>query len=213
MITPTFQGTLDEWRQVHQPWELRYHKHENFRWPKRQAEWESQWRSVFGFAGLLPTSFASEDVLLDVGCGSRPVLDYFEAGQKNFIDPLLADYLQIPAMTPFWKTHDRSFLHSAPAETRIERLEGICDFVLCWNVLDHSFEPFKIVDNIAAYAKPDALILIGTDLHEKPHMGHPGIGIRADFLAMIKAQFKVLKEARRGAFHTCRDVSFLLQKL
>jgi len=213
MENTTFQGTPEEWRQVHQPWELCYHRHENFRWPKRQVEWDAQWESVFGFAGLNPATFQADDVLLDVGCGSRPVLDYFKAGQKHFVDPLLEGYLQIPAMKPYWQEHDRTCLYAIPAEERIENLAGKCDLVLCWNVLDHSFEPFKILKNMAVYAKPGATLLIGTDLHEKPHMGHPGIGSRAEFMAIIKTQFKVVKEARRGAFHAGRDVSFLLQKL
>ncbi len=213
MPTMTFQGTPDEWHEVHQPWELRYHQHENFRWPKRQAEWEAQWSSVFGFAGLHPDSFQPESVLLDVGCGSRPVLDYFTDGQKHFQDPLLESYLQIPAMIPHWQRHAPACLHSTPAEQRIACLAGKCDFVLCWNVLDHSCEPFKIVVNMADYARPGALLLIGTDLHERPHLGHPGIGSRNEFMKKIRSGFKVLKEARRGAFHACRDISFLLQKL
>lgn len=44
-------------------------------------------------------------------------------------------------------------------------------------------------------------------------MGHPGIGSRSQLMNLISERFTILKESRRGAFKTCRDVSFLLQKL
>lgn len=202
----------DEWREVHQPWELHYHKHNNIRWPARVGEWNKQWDSIFGFANLQKDSFLNGRVLLDVGCGSKPVLDYFQTGEKHFIDPLLSKYVELPVMKPYWQNHSVKCLHSLAAENPVSSLFGVCDFVLCWNVLDHSFDPFQIVENIFNYAKSGALVLIGTDLHEKPHLGHPGVRNRADFIRAIESRFKILKKARRGEFLACRDVSYLLQK-
>lgn len=211
--TQTFTGSWEEWTEVHQPWELRYHQHGNFRWPGREASWNEQWSNVFGFAGLDSLSFIPEDVLLDVGCGSRPTLDYFTDGKKFFIDPLLDDYRKIPQMMPYWNRHADSSLISQPAEVLVPSLIGCCDFVLCWNVLDHSYDPFQIVANIHAYAKFGASVLIGTDLHERPHLGHPGVKNKAELLSFIGERFRVVKNTTRGAFKNCREIALLLAKL
>lgn len=209
----TFTGSQQEWSDVHQPWELRYHQHGNFRWPGREESWNEQWSNVFRFAGLDSLSFTPANVILDVGCGSRPVLDYFTGGQKFFIDPLLDDYRKIPQMMPYWSRHADSALISTPAEVLHPCLVGRCDFVLCWNVLDHSYDPFRIVANIHSNAKPGAPVLIGTDLHERPHLGHPGVKNKAEFLAFIGERFRILKNATRGAFKNCREIALLLEKL
>src|SRR5207249_3535547 len=122
-------GRLAEWRRVHQPFELRFHQGQNYRW-SNQTFW-AQWDEIFGrFLDLRPGHFSQDAVLLDVGCGSRPVLDWFTSDcEKHFLDPLLSEYLQIDAMRPHWRDKPAERLLSQPAEVRAEQLVGKCDFV------------------------------------------------------------------------------------
>ena len=156
-----------------QEFEHTYHQHGNYRW--REPLWVDQWDKVFGvFAELAHDSFSDSEILFDVGCGSRPCLDWFNGkATKFYSDPLLDKYVQIPKMKPYWEGKEQ-FMFSVPAE---ELVTGItdCDLVLCWNVLDHSCYWEKIVDNLHTYVADDGIVILGTDYGTRPSKGHPGI--------------------------------------
>jgi hypothetical protein len=183
-----------EWSDTHQPFELRFHQGENYRW--NDATFFGQWEEVFGrFLELKPDQFGQGKVLLDVGCGSRPVLDWFRSPcEKHFLDPLLAQYTQIEKMRPYWDRKPAATLHSQPAEKACEALLGKCDFVNCWNVLDHTYDWRLILNNLRDYAKPGAIVCLGTDFQSHGD-GHPGIEDRKYFDDFIAAHFSVAKTA------------------
>jgi hypothetical protein len=197
---------LREWRSVHQPFELRFHQGENYRWNDEQF-W-GQWKEVFGsLMGLTTSSFNQGQVLLDVGCGSRPALDWFEGpAERHFLDPLLDQYRQIDAMRVHWQAKPTATLISQPAERLAEHLAGRCDFVNCWNVLDHTYDWRQILDNLRAYARTGALVCLGTDFQSHGD-GHPGIDDRAWFDRFIEMHFEVV--ASRPNF-TGREIAMQL---
>ncbi len=182
------------WKKTHQPFELRFHQGANYRW--NDQTFFGQWDEVFGrFMGLARDSFDSPHILLDVGCGSRPVLDWFAPPcEKHFLDPLLAQYRQIEQMQPYWQGKPERILHSQPAEQPCEALLGKCDFVNCWNVLDHTYDWRLILNNLRDYARPGALVCLGTDFQSHGD-GHPGIEDRNYFEAFIARHFQVVKTA------------------
>lgn len=204
-------GDEQEWYIVHQPFELRYHQQPNFRWPGQEAIWNEQWDNVFHFAGLNKDSFTNNQLMLDVGCGSKPSLDWFNAGDKYGIDPLLEEYRKIPTMKDYWNDHKNDHFLNVPAEQQVSKFNNKFDFVLCWNVLDHCFDAEKVLRNIYFYAKADAVILIGTDMSETPHLGHPGIKSREAFMSVIRELFMIEKEVN-SAFKYCRQRAFVLRK-
>lgn len=181
------------WETVHQPFELSYHKQGNYRW--RDMEWESQWNAVFEFAELSKDAFNHNEILLDVGCGSRPCLEWFTESRqctRYYLDPLLNDYIQIPKMRSYWEDK-KDFLLSVPAEQRVDSMVGRCDYVHCWNVLDHCFSGEQVLKNIVDYAKPGGIVLIGTDFGNKSNIGHPGLH-REVFDEYVQQYFEVLKQ-------------------
>lgn len=199
----------DEWRERHQPFELSFHRKPNMRW--NDETFFSQWEIVFGeFMKLDKAAFDANSVLCDVGCGSRPVFSWF-TGETNghFIDPLLDDYIQIDEVREYWSEFPSSQRHSVPAEQCVEELVGQCHFVNCWNVLDHTYDWFQILENIAAYARPDALVCLGTDFVSHG-IGHPGIDSRDRFDRFISNHFEVLQTERD--FHH-RELALKLRRL
>jgi hypothetical protein len=196
----------NEWEVVHQPFELEYHQNPNMRWVDRV--WNDQWQKVLSeFMELTPSHFSDEDILLDLGCGSRPALDWFDNGVAYYLDPLLNDYLKIEKMKPYWR--GKTLVYSQPAEAPVDYLIGKCDYVHCWNVLDHSYDWKQIMKNIVSYIKKDGLVLMGTDLHETPHLGHPGIGSKQEFFDFVDEHFEIVK--REDGFHH-REVALKLVK-
>ena len=197
-----------EWRREHQPYELAFHQQDNFRW--HDEPFQRQWDLVFGeFCELTPDRFGKNDLLLDLGCGSRPALDWFDAGPRTVhLDPLLAEYRRIPEVARFWQARDPRDLIAAPAEEFVHDLEGRCRFVLCWNVLDHTFDWREILENVSRYVAPGGLACIGTDV--APHgPGHPGIDDANEFARFLVRHFDV--GARRGDF-LGRELAVVLRK-
>jgi len=210
MSQKKYIGGEAEWEEVHQPFELNYHRRPNFRWPEQVSLWNDQWSSVFGFAGLTPDSFSTEN-LLDMGCGSKPALEWFNSGEKWYLDPLLDEFRDIPQVKGYWDRMDTSRLIAKPGEEFIPMLEGHFDFILCWNALDHAYDAIAVLRNMHRYVKPGGKILLGTDIGESPHLGHPGIGSRAKFMETIHELFDVELESTRG-FKFCRQRAFMLRR-
>jgi len=199
-------GRLAEWQRIHQPFELRFHQGTNYRWSD-ETFW-AQWDEVFGsFLGLSPNLFGEKAVLLDLGCGSRPVLDWFTTDcEKYFLDPLLSEYLKIESMQTHWCGKPAERLLSQPAEVSAEHLVGKCDFVNCWNVLDHTYDWREILSHVTNYVRPGGLVCIGTDFRAHGE-GHPGIDDPAHFRRMIDAHFDVV-DRRENYVH--REVALKL---
>ena len=66
-------------------------------------------------------------------------------------------------------------LYAHPAEDLISELVGAIDgAIMCRNTLDHCADPMRVLENIAAYAKPGCYLLLWTDLwhlhgHDEGH--------------------------------------------
>jgi len=183
----------EEWEKEHQPFELAFHNRRNFR--HDNEAWDSHWSKVFGkIAGMTPDSMNGK-LAVDIGCGSRPALAWFtdQTGTWN-IDPLLNDYKDIPDMKKYWMSKDSSRLISLPAEVLIDVLVGRMDFILCWNVLDHCYNPESVIKNIIAYAKPGAMAIISYDV-KRPAPGHPGIDDPQKILDQIENSFQIVSKS------------------
>jgi SAM-dependent methyltransferase len=181
----------EEWIKVHQPYEFKFHQSNNFRWSEKFMEF---WDLCYGgFMELSKDQFTDDQILLDIGCGSRPGLDWFTSGKCYHLDPLLDKYVTIPQMAPYWKDKDEEVMLSQPAEDMVEDLRGKCDFVVCHNVLDHAYDWRTILSNMSAYCKKGAIVCFSTDLHSHG-IGHPGIDNHQEFFDLIKEDYEIVKD-------------------
>lgn len=201
-----------KWKEVHQPFELSYHQHGNFRWPGRENIWDEQWNNIFSLFGKQKKDqFTDNQVLIDIGCGSRPALSWFEKGKQYNIDPLLEDYLKIEKLQQYWEPFTKDQLISAPAEELQTQLINKADFILCWNVLDHTYDWKKILNNCFEYLNSDGVFLLGTDHGGKEHIGHPGIQKSEELFKELDSKFKTIDYSKAG-FKRCRIGAWLLAK-
>jgi len=117
---------------------------------------------------------------LEVGAGPCGELAHWWWLKHRFvIDPLAAEYkrVSLQLFQRTWYTDDMR-LYSQPAERVIDELRGAIDgAIVCRNTLDHCDNPFLVLSNIAAYAKPGCQLLLWTDLwHPSGHdAGHRNI--------------------------------------
>lgn len=219
---------FSEWNDVNQKFELLYQSTYNYR---DFDVFENQWKTIFTNFGLTQDYF-NEQVLVDIGCGSRPALSYFsENNEKHCVEPLLSELMQVtkspdkelPGRTRWckepdlpttsvrnWFTEEPYFLHPLAYETNIPRLNNYCDFILCWNVLDHGYDWRAGVRNMISYLKPGGLLLLATDY--EAHKYHIGIDNPEELTERIEDNFDILKTRENTKALWDRDYMILAKK-
>lgn len=195
----------ERWITECQTFELDFHQKENYRWDKES--FESAWRKHFERWCGVTASDMECCLVLDIGCGSRPAIDYFVDSERFYIDPLVMQFSDIPEVADAWDDERLMNAMGVPAEEMVGALAGRCDFVNCFNVLDHCFEWRKVLENMAAYCKQGAVVSFGTDI--TPHKGHIGIDDPQAMFEYITEHFDILKDTPA---YWGRQVALLLRK-
>jgi 2-polyprenyl-3-methyl-5-hydroxy-6-metoxy-1,4-benzoquinol methylase len=155
-----------QWRAISQREELKFHRKNEWR---NTAEFREQTDAQFEAWGFSKDSFVGKTII-DIGCGSKLKSLFFENSRIIAIDPLANDFMETIEWADLKKA---SAVHSLPAETFIDELKDQGDLVMCINVLDHCFDPEKVVQNIHAYLKPGGLCLMSVDISDRPHHPNP----------------------------------------
>jgi 2-polyprenyl-3-methyl-5-hydroxy-6-metoxy-1,4-benzoquinol methylase len=197
----------EEWQKVHQPYELKFHKGNNFRW--NDTNFMKLWDILFGeFMEFSKDQFKEDEIILDIGCGSRPCLDWFESGERYHLDPLLNSYVTIPQVKRHWESKDPANLLSQPAEELKDDLVDKCDFIVCVNVLDHTYDWRAILSNMVKYGKSGSYVCFTTDLNSHG-IGHPGIDNHDEFYKFIEDHYEIIKSIPN---YYKREISYNLRK-
>ena len=178
------------WKIIAQTGELRFHQRN--RWRQTPAFME-QTAALFEWWGYGPDEFSGRRVV-DIGAGSRLRSRYFEGAKITAIEPLAQRFIR----TIDWcDLEEADETLGIPAEEHISHLDGQAAFVLCINVLDHVFEPSRLVTNAFAYLEPGGEFLLALDLHREGEAGHmhPVHVDRGGVAAMLSAAgFEVGRE-------------------
>lgn len=160
------QGDIGEWKEIHQPYELNYHKVAGVKWCSNEEQFQTFWDKIKKF-------IEPKGRVLDIGCGPRPPF------KGTCIEPLGDEYKKI-SPKEWWEDIE---LICKPAEEFIPELEGQFDTVISWNCLDHTYNWREIIKNMRRYVKDDGIIAIATDMRE-PMLGHPSFK-KEDFWSEI----------------------------
>lgn len=169
------------WRFVSQPGELSFHNENEWR---KSTDFETQTDSLFRGWGYSAGDFSGRRIL-DVGAGSKLRSAFFTGSEIVVIEPLADDYRKID----FCDLDDAAQVHAIPAEQDVPTLHGTVDFAMSINVLDHVFDPAKVVANVHRFLKPDGQFLLSVDLHHhtEADLMHP--------VSMSKEEIRNLLEA------------------
>lgn len=97
--------------------------------------------------------------ILEVGCGSRGLVFYWERGSLRVgIDPLAAHYATL------FPWHRRVSTCAAAGEA-LPFASGAFDIVLCDNVIDHAERPEVIVQELARVLRPGGTLYFTVNVH------------------------------------------------
>jgi SAM-dependent methyltransferase len=172
------------WETKGQEMELDFHKsgRGDWRWNERWDEARITLKKQFKFDF---DQFAGK-TLLDIGCGPKSMLDWWNGKYKYGIDPLASDYAKInPSRITSWDILDKVYV--SPAEVLHEDLIGKVDFIWSHNALDHCYCWETVLDNVNQYLKVGGSVYIGTDTDKDPNPNHPGISSKEKFIAKIES--------------------------
>lgn len=96
-------------------------------------------------------------IMLDVGCGKKPYLQHF---------PNVTRYVGLDVPSTMHGTHDADLLASVMA---LPFGRGTFDSILCTEVLEHTPDPNRALQEMARVAKPGARLLLTAPLSEQLH--------------------------------------------
>jgi len=155
------------WKRLAQGYELKFHEGEGGAFRASPA-FDEQTRALFRHWGYAPDRFAGR-IVVDLGAGPRLRSTYFEGARVHAIEPLAEGFRKLACCN--YAGAER--IHAQPAEERVPELEGRASLVMCVNVLDHVYDPMKVLRAAAALLAPDGEFLLSTDLHPPDPPGHP----------------------------------------
>lgn len=158
---------FSQWQSTAQSGELEYHVSKK---PKPDRKLEKLNRLLFESFGFKADDFADKTVV-DIGAGSHLRTRFFAGAQIHAVEPLADAYME---QIPWCELNHASTIHAIPAEQRIDELAGKAELVVCINVLDHTYDPETILDNIHSYLHDNGHFLLSVDLHGETLDGmHP----------------------------------------
>lgn len=147
------------WKSKAQVGELEFHVNHKRR---PDADMQLRDREIYEAFGFTADQFQGQTVV-DLGAGSHLRTRFFQDTKIAAIEPLGDQYVE---NIDWCDLPEAEYFHSLPAEERVESLGGQAAFANCMNVLDHAFEPDRILDNVNFYLKPGGLFLLSVDLHD-----------------------------------------------
>lgn len=154
------------WQFFSQRGELKFHVGNDWR---TTEDFMKQTKYLMNYFGYSSSDFGNE-FLIDLGCGPKLRSHYFEKSKIIAIDPLIDDYLSQISWSDIKKAWK---YYSCPAEKFIPELQNSVRFIMCINVLDHTFDVDNILKNCYKYLTDDGEFLLSVDAHKSISILHP----------------------------------------
>lgn len=124
-----------------------------------------------------------EKIVVDIGCGPRGTLHYFNARLKVGVDPFANFYRRNFNVDK----QDMVYLHAGAEDMPLSN--KFADFVISHNALDHVDNFNKSIKEIHRIIKPEGSIIFQLNFNKKPTVNEP-----------IVLNKKIVKEAMENLF-------------
>jgi SAM-dependent methyltransferase len=177
-----------QWESLSQPGELKFHQKNEWRNSDNFMEETIELFDMFGYS----RDDFEDGIVIDLGCGSKLRSKYFKKAKIVGIEPLADEF----ESTIDWSDLNEAYaVYSVPAEKMVKEVKGKASFVMCINVLDHTFDPMKILDNCYRYLDSEGEFLLSVDIHDDSDDLHP-IHLTPDKLEkmILDTGFEIVRE-------------------
>ena len=147
-----------------------------------------------------PLEYWKDKTIVEFGPGPAGLVEYVEAKRKYGVEPLIEKYKSV---FPHLKNSSVEYI-SSPAENCDSIPSNVADLSICFNVLDHTFAPEKVLKQLLRVTKPNGEVLFqlnvfGSEQEFKNKSGlhaelHPHSFTKDSVLALLAGSgLKVLK--------------------
>ena len=135
-------------------WEESWESDIDFRWLKKRAAFYEGWLELY-------TELSLETKVLEIGGAALPVVDFMRTGECYGIDPLYNSYKEI--LDAIYKTaiHNVSYGQAPAEDTGMN--SSFFDVIIMLNVLDHTYCPIKVLQEINRILKVGGIFLMSVD--------------------------------------------------
>ncbi len=179
------------WQHIAQRLEFGFHKYYARRLANR---FMAEASALFGYFGYTRDQFVGK-VVLDVGAGSQLLTKFFRGARIIAIEPLGDRFLR---ELDWCELRDADEVYSVPAEQRIENLVEGTDLAVSVNVLDHCFDPARVIANMYDYLRVGGKACISVDCHLYRDPVHPQPLSEGSLVDMFRDTGFTIQQILRG---------------
>ena len=154
------------WKLKAQRGELRFHQTNTWR---QTDDFMNQTHTLLKFWGYKRDHFPDQ-LIVDLGAGSKLRSKFFQRSRIIAIEPLANDFIRNISWTDLTHAYH---VYACPAETELPELTETIHFVMCINVLDHTYDYKNILKNVFRMLRPEGELLLSVDLHHGVDAMHP----------------------------------------
>lgn len=204
---------------------------------RAEAEW---WRGLakHGYAGLEAGPFIENEqrrlmlralkflgkpaqelqhkTVIEFGSGPAGVVEFIDAAKKIAVEPLIDEYRK---EFPHLKISNVKYL-ACPAEGPLPLEDGIADLAICYNMLDHVYDPGKVIQELSRVCKDNADLLFQVNVYTTKEDLKTKTGLHAELhphsftpetaIAILEHHgFDVLKQICSSDINPCNEHYFI----
>lgn len=117
-----------------------------------------------------------DKVVVEFGSGPAGFVEYIDAARKIAVEPLIGRYR---AEFPHLKTSSVEY-YEVPAEEAAMIPSNVADLTICFNVLDHTYDPHRVLAHLARVAKKDSDLLFQVNVYRTLEQIKAKSGVHAE---------------------------------
>jgi SAM-dependent methyltransferase len=128
-----------------------------------QLDWY-RWRAarLEELLALAPGSKPAAGKVLEIGSGPIGIVNFLEWGERYAIDPLESFYRQQPSLV---RLRNSGATYIAGSGERLPFDDASCALVIIDNVIDHTYAPEKILQEISRVLEPSGRLYLSVNVH------------------------------------------------